>query len=109
MQPDHFRAPARHHLVDRRGQAPEITAVINEARITPLLRRHEVGGAQDGTRHRHSVIIRLGFGQTKICELGQAVQVQEDVGRLDVAVDDSRIVGFGKAVAELAGKIHYHI
>jgi len=80
--------------------------VIDERRIFPLLRRHEVGRAQHRPGHRHLVIRRLGLGESKIRQLRQAVLREQDVRRLDVAVDDSQVVGLGETVAELAGELN---
>ena len=80
--------------------------MIDEGGILSLLRWHEVGRAQHGPGHRHLVVRRLGLGEPKIRQLRQAVFREQDVGWLDVAVDDPEFMGLGEAVAELASEVY---
>ena len=103
IETDDLWAAPRHHLVDGCGEAPQITAGVHFARIPPLLRRHEVGRAQDGACHRLFVLAGRGLGQAEVREFRDAVLREQDVRRLDVAVDDAEIVCLRETVAELAG------
>ena len=78
--------------------------MVDEARVPPLLGRHEVGRAEDGASHRLAVVGRLRLREAEVRQLRNAVLRQEDVGGFDVAVDDAGVVSLGEAVADVAGK-----
>jgi hypothetical protein len=57
-----------------------------------LLRSHVTGGAQPGPAERE-LCSALDTGQSEVADSGCAVGFQEDVGRLQVAMNDSALVG----------------
>ena len=79
--------------------------MIDEARVPPLLRRHEVGRAEDGASHRLAVVARLSLCEPEIRKLWNAVLREKHVCRFNVAMDDAEVMGLRQAVAELAGKV----
>ena len=58
-----------------------------------LFGRHVAGGAQDRAGAR---LVRVGLhllGQAEVGDLGLIVLVEQDVGRLQIAMDDAACVG----------------
>ena len=58
-----------------------------------LLGSHVSGRADDGAAPRLVRVVPEAFGQAEVGDLGAAVGGQENVGRLEVAVDDALAVG----------------
>ena len=106
FEADDLRAAARDHLVEGGREAPEVAAMVDEARVTPLLRWHEVGSPHHCAGHRHAMVMVLGLRQSEVCELRQAGSIQQDVRGLDVAVDDALLVSGPKAFTNLADDIN---
>jgi hypothetical protein len=58
-----------------------------------LLGSHVGGSAQDGLGAGLALVFLHPFGEVEVGDLGRAVAAQEDVGRLDVAVNDAVAMG----------------
>ena len=116
------RGPARGHLVDHHADGPDVRAMINRF-LACLLRRHvaqraherggdrEVGDARvldRSTRFMHGLGSCDQLGQAEVENLRHAVRGADEVGRLDVAVHDAALVGFGQAFHDLPGGIDDH-
>ena len=102
IEPDDLRALARHHLVQRRGQGPQVAARICQRHILSLFRWHEVQRAQHGTGHRLAGIRRFVLRQTEVRQLGNAGLCQQHVRRFNVAMDDVGLVCRAQPVTQLA-------
>ena len=103
------------HLVKHHAQRVNVRAVIHLARRGDLLRRHVIRRAQDAGRavllrgpnvwaDRQVSPTRFGFNnfrQAKIRHLHAAPAIQQNVLRLDVAVDDALVVRKLERVANL--------
>ena len=88
------RGAAGEHLIEDRSQAPDIARRADVA-ATPgrLLRRHVARGAEDGACVRHRGIGLEPLGQPEVGDARAAVGVDEDVGGLQVAVEDAARMG----------------
>ena len=81
-------------------------------------RAHDRSGERGRGGHRQSPSEKIGrsagwcrpgveeLGQAEIQELGVAVPGDHDVVRLDIAVEDARLVGFGQAFGDLESDVH---
>ena len=83
------RPPAGEQLVEEAADGKEIAAAV-DLRAPDLFGGHVVGSTDDVARPRHRS--RRQTGDAEVHDLHGAVGVEEDVGRLDVAMDDSRLV-----------------
>ena len=103
---------ARHALVGDDSQGPEVGAVVDVAEPARLLGRHVVRRSQDGARlgaARETFFARgrLDLGDAEVEHLGDLVVVvgganEEDVLRLEVPVDDPRVVRALQGAAHVA-------
>ena len=94
-------ARAFRHFIEHQAECPDVGAVIDRFTAS-LLRRHVCRGAQDHAppgraagQRRRIVVVRsraLHLGQTEVQDLRVAATADEDVRRLDVAVDDAGVV-----------------
>jgi hypothetical protein len=96
---------ARDHLEQNATKSPDVAALVHEP-VLELLRR-EVGGRADdlaGTRE-HIVVtrIRSRFGDSEVDQNDSSVRRQEQVGRLQVAMDYACIVGRDEGARGLNG------
>ncbi len=83
------RGHTREALVESRAEAVDIVARIGHLGIARLLGAHVGGRAHEGTAQREAGVgIERLLGQAEVRQLRRAAQVQHDVVRLDVAVDD---------------------
>ena len=105
------RALARDHLVEHRAEAEDVGAVIDRE-PAHLLRRHVAHGAEHHARRRarsgaagHRPIAGLRClqdpGKPEVQDLRAALAREEDVVRLQIAVDDVPLVGRGQAARDL--------
>ena len=60
-----------------------------------LLRRHVAGRAEDRLGPGQVAVGVEDLGQAEVGDLGRSVGVEQDIGRLEVAVDDPLVVGLG--------------
>ncbi len=112
------------HLVENCTEGKEIAAGI-EFFAQSLLRRHIGNGAESRAGSGEQILSESGaaisrgraflecsagvFGQAEIEQLGVAARGDEDVGRLDVAVDDPFRVGSVEGVGDLDGGVEKQI
>ncbi len=92
------RPAARRQLVEHAADAEHVAPPVDLGALD-LLRRHVVGGAHDVAGAGHG-----GGGEARhpeVHDLHLAVLLDEDVGGLDVAVDDARLVGMGETLQHL--------
>ena len=68
-----------------------------------LLGRHVAGRADDGPRLGHRRVALDALGQAEVGDVRLAVGVQEDVARLEVAVQDAVLVANDVAAAAQRG------
>ena len=88
------RQLAGEHAIEDHAQAVDVAPAIRVVRQTlGLLGRHVGRGAQDLTVDRQRAAVGGVTCQAEVGELGLAPFVNEDVRRLDVAVDDPQGVG----------------
>ena len=91
-------APASDHLVEHGAEGEDVRG------RSSLLAAHLLGGHVVRRPHDRPGARHLGFaesGQTEIHDLDAAVGLDMDVGRLEIAVDDTRGVGVGDPVQDL--------
>ncbi len=88
------RRPAGEHLVEDGPQRVDIGRRSDPRRVAlGLLGRHVVGRSEDGARLRPRAVA-VALRQPEVADLGRAeVGREQDVRRLEVAVDDPRLVG----------------
>ncbi len=89
------RTLPRDHLVERHAERPDVGPVIDPP-AARLLRRH-VGHRADRRALSRSARLTGERRQAEVEDLGPAVLCDEDVGGLDVAVDDAPAVRLGEA------------
>ena len=93
---------ARKHLVEDDPQGPDVGSGV-DVLAEELLGRH-VGDGPDGAAGPGQAGLAGDLGQAEIGDPGDALLRDEDVGRLDVAVDDAVRMGGGQAVGDLGGE-----
>ena len=103
------RKLVRQGLVRDRRQGPEVAAVVDLGREERLLRAHVAGRPEDqagrrGEGRRHAVALHRPR-DPEVEELDEQASVfvarQEDVGRLQIAVDDAGRVRLGEGAGDL--------
>ena len=88
--------------VEHGAERVDVAADVERRIGDDLLRRHVERTADDRPFHRQHGARRFGGAcNAEIGELGIAVRGDEDVGWLDVAVDQLDAVGFGEAIGHL--------
>ncbi len=108
------RRPPGQELVQNRSQAVDIGTPVDDRRSRlGLLGGHVTGRAEHRTRMRVALRVQL-LGQAEVGDLGDAIlnrrlrsSSQQDIRRLEVAVDDSPLVGivhgFGQNLDDRSG------
>ncbi len=89
----------RGHVAGRADDGAVVCQVLRRFRATRAAGLGLVGRGT-GPPGRRSVV-----GQAEVHEVGFAVVVQHDVGRLDVAVNDSQAVGVGQGLGQVAHRL----
>ena len=82
---------AGEHLEENAAEGVNVGACVSVLACR-LFGRHVVGSSHHDACGRHGRQ-RLATGNTEVRDLGDAVGIDQDVLGLDVAVDDSRLVG----------------
>jgi len=99
---DALRALAGEHLVEHDAEGVDVGARIGLAGV--LLGGHVVGGAHDDIGPGEAAGgTGGGAGEAEVGELGAPILGEEDIGGLDVAVDDALAVRELQGIANLAG------
>ena len=97
------RHPAAQHLVEHDAEAVEVGAAVDRLGLD-LLGRQVLGGAEE--RPLLGEVGRLGgLGDAEVADLHPAVLGQQDVGGLDVAVDEAGGVGDRQRAGDLGGDV----
>ncbi len=87
------RRPARQQLVQDRPQGVHVGRRPDRVLLAPgLLRRHVARRAHGHAAYGQPAVALQPSGQAEIGDLGRAVGGEQDVGRLEVAVDDPALV-----------------
>ena len=99
------RAGARQHLVDDGAQTEHVRARVERLPLR-LFGRHVRGGAGHHTLAgpRHVRVCRHDLGQAEVEHLGATVVRDEDVGRLEIAVEDALLMSGMEGVGDLHGQ-----
>ena len=94
------RGPQRQQLVEEAAGGVEVRAVV-DGLAERLLRGEVLGGAHHhaGLRHRRLGAVQ-GAGDAEVHDLDGAGVGDDDVGRLDVAVDDAVLVAVGERLQD---------
>ena len=88
------RRPSGQHLVEDRAQGVDVGGRTDLVNSPPrLLGGHVTGRAQDRAGVSQLAALLNPFGQAEVRDLGDVVRREEDVGGLQVAVDDIGPVG----------------
>ncbi len=90
------------HLVEDDAEGPDVGAGV-DVLAAELFGRH-VGDGADGPALAGQAGLSRDLGQPEVGHPGDAFLGDEDVGRLDVPVDDAVGVGGGQAVGDLRGE-----
>ena len=97
------RQVAAEHLVEHHAQAVDVGAAVDPVRLArDLLGRHVRRGAGDDAE-LGAARPRLVEAEPEVHEDGAAIRREDDVRRLDVAVDDEPGVGVGQGVGHGGG------
>ena len=92
------------HLEEDDAEGIDVRAAVG-LQALDLLGRHVFGSADDAPLGRDPAGPD-GPGDPEVEDLGVPLLVDHDVARLEVAVDDARVVGFAQAAADLLGDGH---
>ena len=83
------RGPSRHQFIEDRAQAVDVGGRIGVPGLSPrLFGGHVTGRADDGFGTGQARVLIERLGQSEVRDLGDAVRSHQDVGRLEVAVND---------------------
>ena len=96
------RRPAAGHRVQDAAEAEQVGAVVERPAVS-LLRRHVQRRAGDRPRPRQAGVVGRP-GQPEVGDLDgrSGASLQQDVARLDVAVDQTYVVGGGQPAGDLS-------
>ena len=98
--------PQRQQLVQRRAQRVDVGAVVDRHALGQrLLRAHVTQRAHQVARHRQAGLAVLHVGQAEVGHPQLAAPVQQQVGRLDVAMDDAQLVGVVQRLGRLDAQL----
>ena len=98
------RRPQREHLVQHQTQSVDVTPAVGLARH--LFRRHVAQRTDDFARSREPVALEQ-FCQAEIGDPNRACLVEDQVGRLDIAVQNFLTVSVGQSRCDLAADSRY--
>jgi hypothetical protein len=95
------RALAGKQFVEDHAEAIDIGPPVDLIRFTPcLLGRHVGRRPEDLAVQGHGGVVRFALGQAEVHQIGPALDVQQDVGGFDIAVDDTMPVGVVQGISE---------
>ncbi len=100
------RPLAGQHLVEDHAQAVDVAAGVDVVRLAArLFGRHVGRRAHDLAVRRHRLAVGVALGEAEVGDVRPALAVEEDVRRLDVAVDDAVVVGVLQGVGHLGDEL----
>ena len=113
-EPLHHRVAAEQRLprqqeVEGAAQGIDVGTVVGTPGVQRLLGSHVVHGAENASGLRQVVggfVGRLEAGDPQVKYLDGAVVVEDQVRRLDVAVDDALGMGVFQTAGRLNGSVH---
>ncbi len=101
---------AHEQVIEGAAEGVDVGAAVGLVAVAGLLGREVVGGAQHllavFLRQRAVVLPLAGERQPEVEDLDGAALVEDQVGRLDVAMDDTLLVGVVEAEGRLPDGIH---
>lgn len=93
---------ASKQLVEDRTQAVDIRRGRQAFALTRRLFGRHIGGcAEDGGTHRQAGIILRQLGQPEIRDMRFALIVEQDIGRLQIAMENAALVGVMNSAGNL--------
>jgi hypothetical protein len=96
----------RQQLIKDDPEAVQVGARVHLMRLPPrLLRRHVRRRAQHLAVEGHGNLFGLALCQAEVHEMRPALQIEQDVGRLDVAMNDAVLVGVRERLADLGDQL----
>ena len=89
------RRLARQHVIPGAAQRIDVAADVRRLTVAALFRRHVIDGAHRGAGPRDVRFQRVvdGTRQPQVRDLHRAVAADQQVGRLDIAMDDVELIG----------------
>ena len=98
----------RQQLVQRGAQRVDVGAVVDRHALGQrLLRTHVTQRPHQVARHRQAGLAVLHVGQPEVGHPHAAATVQQQVARLDVAVDDAHLVGVVQRLRRLDAQLRH--
>ena len=97
--------PAAAHHVQHAAEAEQVGTLVDHFSLR-LLRRHVQRRAGDGAALRQAGVIG-GAGQTEVGDLHAIARLQQDVARLDVAVNQPARVRRRQSAGDLLADLHH--
>ena len=101
--------PAGECMVERAAERVDVAAHVGFARVERLLRRNVIEGAEGDARLRDAAVDRLRFEmprQAHVHDFGPAIRRDENVRRLDVAMDHTALRGMSQTRRDLDHEPH---
>ena len=101
---DRIRIMTREYLVENDAQRINVGARVDIVRVSAgLFGRHVGQRADDVLRHGNHRVDRSGklFGQSEIEDFGAALRINQNVGRLEIPVNDAFLVRVLHGIANL--------
>ena len=103
------RGPPGEQVVERAAERVDVGACVGLVAVFGLLRRQVIGRAEHLLAmllRQRLVVLALGEGEAEVEDLHGAAGVEDQVRRLDVAMDESFLVGVLKAEGRLPDVVH---
>ena len=93
-------APPGEHLVKQHAQAPDVAALVQPVAAQGL-RAHIGRTADEGAGPGQADVFPHQTHRAKVGQPGRAIGGEQDVGRLEVAMDDAQMVGARQGIGQL--------